>query len=157
MSKESDKGERWGGDFLGPHAWSSIYSSRRQGGLKKWVLWLLSERSLRGSEIIEAMAKQSMGWWKPSPGTIYPLLHQLEGEGFVIRKPDSKYEITDPGLEEIGLKFKTGYSREDSDLSLDDILANLEGYVDYLEDEKDKLSEEHRKRLREVEDRLKKL
>jgi len=157
MPKETDQGEKWGGDFFGPHAWASIYSSRRQGGLKKWVLWLLSEHSLRGSEIIEAMAKQSMGWWRPSPGTIYPLLHQLEENKLISRQSDSRYVITQMGLEEIGLNLRGREGEDHSDFSMEGIISNLESYVDYLEDEKSNITSDYRVRLDKIKQRLEKL
>jgi len=66
---------------MGPPPWAFI--SRR--GLREVVLWLLSDRPMNGAEIIRAVEEFTWGFWKPSPGSVYPLLKQLEAEGLVRR------------------------------------------------------------------------
>ncbi len=156
MNKDQPN-DSWNKGTFGPHVWSSLYSTRRQGGLRRWVLWLLSERPLRGSEIIESLAQQSMGWWRPSPGTIYPLLHQLEADKLIARQSDSRYEITSAGLEEIGVKHKEKFTREEAEVSMESIISNLESYIDYLEDEKENITDDYRSKLRKIGERLDKL
>ncbi len=75
--------------------------SYQKGRLKFLVLWLLSESPKRGIDIIDNISKMTWGWWKPSPGSIYPLLSTLEKEGEIIRKDNGVYEITQKGIEEI--------------------------------------------------------
>ena len=50
-------------------------------GLRHYVLELLNEKPLKGSEIMSAIAEKTMDRWKPSPGSIYPLLRNLESLG----------------------------------------------------------------------------
>ena len=38
---------------------------------------------MNGYQIIQEVAERSGGAWKPSPGSIYPTLQQLEDEGLV--------------------------------------------------------------------------
>jgi len=64
---------------MGPPPWAFI--SRR--GLREVVLWLLSDRPMNGAEIIRAVEDFTWGFWRPSPGSVYPLLKQLEAEGLV--------------------------------------------------------------------------
>lgn len=39
---------------------------------------------MHGYELIQQIAEKSGGLWKPSPGSIYPALSQLEDEGLVL-------------------------------------------------------------------------
>jgi len=54
-----------------------------KGFLRHNVLELLSEKPMSGSEIIEEIEKRTNGRWKPSPGSIYPLLAWLQDNGYI--------------------------------------------------------------------------
>lgn len=111
-----------------------VRSFRRHGGMKYYVLWLLSSKAMKGSELMDEIQKQSMGWWRPSPGTIYPLLNNMEKDGFVHRLNDLKYSITEKGLSEIGIS-KDGKTRDDDEnWTAAKVLSEMEGYVSYLEE-----------------------
>jgi DNA-binding PadR family transcriptional regulator len=47
------------------------------------VLQLLGEAPMHGYQLMQRIAELSQGIWRPSPGTIYPVLAQLEDEGLV--------------------------------------------------------------------------
>jgi DNA-binding PadR family transcriptional regulator len=47
------------------------------------VLALVAEQPRHGYEIIQEIAERSGGAWRPSPGSVYPTLSQLEDEGLV--------------------------------------------------------------------------
>ncbi len=53
-----------------------------RGFLKSFVLLILKEKASHGYEIMEKINERT-GFWKPSPGTIYPLLRSLEKEGLI--------------------------------------------------------------------------
>lgn len=55
----------------------------RRGDVRAAILLLLDESPLHGYELIQQIAARSEGAWKPSPGSIYPALAQLEDEGLV--------------------------------------------------------------------------
>jgi DNA-binding PadR family transcriptional regulator len=44
---------------------------------------LLTERPMHGYELIQQIIERSDEVWRPSPGSIYPALSQLEDEGLV--------------------------------------------------------------------------
>jgi len=44
---------------------------------------LVCEQPRHGYEIIQAIEERSGGHWRPSPGSIYPTVAQLEDEGLV--------------------------------------------------------------------------
>jgi DNA-binding PadR family transcriptional regulator len=56
-----------------------------KGYLRGIVLALLAEHPRYGYEILKAMADASDGW-RPSPGTIYPILHDLHEHGLIAKK-----------------------------------------------------------------------
>ena len=57
--------------------------SRRRGDVRSAVLRLLAEQPMHGYQIIQELQSRSGGAWKPSPGSVYPTLQQLEDEGLV--------------------------------------------------------------------------
>jgi DNA-binding PadR family transcriptional regulator len=72
-----------------------------------------------GSEIIEDIEKITNGFWKPSPGSIYPLLTWLQDGGYVKEMPSEengmkRYALTDKGkmLLEEHKKIRAQISRE---------------------------------------------
>lgn len=56
------------------------------------VIKTLSEGGLSGYDIMNRI-KEETGYWKPSPGTIYPLLEKLEKRGLVTSKADGKKRL----------------------------------------------------------------
>jgi DNA-binding PadR family transcriptional regulator len=53
-----------------------------RGLLRFLVLKMLSEKPMAGFEIVEQIEAQTNGRWKPSPGSVYPLLGRMLKEGF---------------------------------------------------------------------------
>lgn len=56
----------------------------RRGDVRSAILLLLAEEPMHGYELIQQIVDRSGGVWKPSPGSIYPALSQLEDEGLVL-------------------------------------------------------------------------
>lgn len=54
-----------------------------RGDVRASVLALLSERPMHGYQIINELTERSQGAWRPSPGSVYPVLQQLQDEGLV--------------------------------------------------------------------------
>ncbi|MBA3293864.1 MAG: PadR family transcriptional regulator [Geodermatophilaceae bacterium] len=57
--------------------------ARRRGDVRAAILVLLDEQPRHGYELISEISERSGGVWRPSPGTVYPTLSQLEDEGLV--------------------------------------------------------------------------
>jgi DNA-binding PadR family transcriptional regulator len=55
----------------------------RRGDVRAAVLVLLDEAPRNGYQIIQELTERSDGAWRPSPGSVYPILQQLEDEGLV--------------------------------------------------------------------------
>jgi DNA-binding PadR family transcriptional regulator len=54
-----------------------------RGDVRAAVLVLLEEAPRNGYQIIQELDERSKGAWRPSPGSVYPILQQLEDEGLV--------------------------------------------------------------------------
>ncbi|NLJ99321.1 MAG: helix-turn-helix transcriptional regulator [Tissierellia bacterium] len=72
--------------------------------VKLYILHLLKDRTFYGNEIIEEIKNRLDGKWEPSPGMVYPLLRNLETEGYIAGwwdEPDKRsirrYRLTDDG------------------------------------------------------------
>ena len=73
-----------------------------KGFIRYQVLQSLGEKPMSGSEIIDEIEKRTSGRWKPSPGSIYPLLAWLQDNGYVKELPTDqnglkRYELTANG------------------------------------------------------------
>jgi DNA-binding PadR family transcriptional regulator len=56
---------------------------QRRGDVRAAVLVLLEEQPRNGYQLIQELTERSNDAWRPSPGSIYPVLQQLEDEGLV--------------------------------------------------------------------------
>jgi DNA-binding PadR family transcriptional regulator len=68
------------------------------------VLLLLDEQPRNGYQLMQAIEERSEGRWRPSPGSVYPALAQLEDQGLVrATELDGArvFEITDAGREHV--------------------------------------------------------
>jgi DNA-binding PadR family transcriptional regulator len=74
----------------------------RRGDIRTAALLLLAEEPRNGYQIMQEVQERSDGVWRPSPGSVYPALQQLEDEG-LIRSSESGggtgkvFELTDAG------------------------------------------------------------
>jgi DNA-binding PadR family transcriptional regulator len=75
-------GEGFGPGF-GPGGPRGRRGRRPRGDTRLAVLALLAEQPRHGYEIIQEIASRTDGAWRPSPGSVYPTLAQLEDEGLV--------------------------------------------------------------------------
>ena len=68
------------------------------------MLRLLAEGPSNGYQLMQTIEERSDGRWRPSPGSVYPTLSQLEDEG-LIRSAEvdgaRRFEITDAGREHL--------------------------------------------------------
>ena len=73
----------------------------RKGDVRAAILSQLDRSNANGYALIQAIADQSNGAWKPSPGSVYPTLAQLVDEGLIIPvdtvAPRSDYRLTEAG------------------------------------------------------------
>jgi DNA-binding PadR family transcriptional regulator len=69
--------------FGGPRGRRGHRGRRSRGDIRLAVLALLSEQPRHGYEIIQEIGERTSGAWRPSPGSVYPAIAQLEDEGLV--------------------------------------------------------------------------
>jgi len=84
--------------------WMRHFAAVPKGFLRYYVLKLLNEKSMSGSEIMDEIGKRTKGSWKPSPGSIYPLMAWLQDNGYVKEAPEQeagmkRYILTERGKE----------------------------------------------------------
>ena len=82
--------------------------SKGGGLLPLYVLHLISQQPRYGNEIMDLLAGRTNGQWVSNPGAIYPLLTQLEREGFISgewedprKRTVRRYTITPAGQAEV--------------------------------------------------------
>ncbi len=70
--------------FGGPGpGWGGRRRRMRRGDVRAALLVLLEEEPRNGYGLMQEIERRSAGAWKPSPGSVYPALQQLEDEGLV--------------------------------------------------------------------------
>jgi DNA-binding PadR family transcriptional regulator len=93
-----------GGPGFGAFPWGPGRPRSRRGDVRFAVLRLLSEQPMHGYQMITELTERSSGAWRPSPGSIYPTLQQLEDEGLVtVAEQDGRrtFSLTDAGRAEV--------------------------------------------------------
>jgi DNA-binding PadR family transcriptional regulator len=72
-----------------------------KGFIRYQVLEALNEKPMSGSELMDEIEKHTGGFWKPSPGSIYPLLSWLQDNSCIKELPTEnglkRYELTESG------------------------------------------------------------
>ncbi|HWI21606.1 MAG TPA: PadR family transcriptional regulator [Baekduia sp.] len=74
----------------------------RRGDVRAALLVLLNEEPRNGYALMQEIESRTDGVWRPSPGSVYPTLQQLEDEGLVVTQETNgrkEFEITDAGRE----------------------------------------------------------
>jgi DNA-binding PadR family transcriptional regulator len=81
-----------------------LFQGLIRGMLPLYLLILLQGRPLHGTEIIRSFREMSNDRWKPSPGSVYPVLRQLEQQRLVSGRwrrsqaaPQRVYRLTAEG------------------------------------------------------------
>jgi DNA-binding PadR family transcriptional regulator len=72
----------------------------RRGDIRTAALLLLAEEPRNGYQIMQEVQERSDGVWRPSPGSVYPALQQLEDEGLIrSEETDGRklFALTDEG------------------------------------------------------------
>jgi len=111
-----------------------------------------------GADIISEVEKASMGWWRPSPGSVYPLLEEMVQDGLVTRREDGRYEITNKGKDEMSWTHGPWRMRHfRQPVTVEAMLSEIESYMSYFEDiarsDKSKISG-HSDRIKAIKERF---
>jgi DNA-binding PadR family transcriptional regulator len=72
----------------------------RRGDVRMAILDVLAVEPMNGYQVIQQIAERSGGEWKPSPGSVYPTLQQLQDEGLIGERGEGgrrSFELTAEG------------------------------------------------------------
>ena len=114
---------------------------RRRGGrggdVRAAALILLAEGPKHGYQLIQEIGEKSEGSWTPSPGSIYPVLQQLEDEGLIsFERVDGRKTATltsdgttyvDEHREELGTPWEA--AKGDQSHEMHEFAHNLKGFI----------------------------
>lgn len=91
--------------------------------VKLYILHLLNEKSYYGNEIKDEISLRLNYKWSPSPGMIYPLLNDMEENGYIkglwdepTKRSIRRYKITDAGVQHYKVIRKQNRSSFDKSL-----------------------------------------
>jgi DNA-binding PadR family transcriptional regulator len=92
-----------------------------RGLLRFYILKLLTEKPMKGYEVITRIEERTAGVWKPGPGSIYPMVESLRKEGLIqaafphkkesAQKRGTTLQITEKGRETLSRFRETVKSR----------------------------------------------
>ena len=68
------------------------------------------EQNLNGYQVIQKIAERTDGAWKPSPGSVYPTIQQLEDEGLLATGEDAGRKVL--RLTDAGRSYVTEHPEE---------------------------------------------
>jgi DNA-binding PadR family transcriptional regulator len=88
--------QMFGPDFGGPGGRGGRRQRARRGDVRSAILDVLAgagEQAFNGYQVIQEIAERTEGAWKPSPGSVYPTVAQLQDEGLVEDAPTGRKAI----------------------------------------------------------------
>jgi len=103
---------------------------RRRGDVRHALLLLLKLDGPRnGYQLMQALEERSDGRWRPSPGSVYPALSQLEDEGLITStqvegESGRMFQLTPAGEEHLAQRSEARAPWE-SESETDDAVAEL--------------------------------
>jgi len=129
--------------------------SRHRRGLRPLVYHLLSQGPRSGAELMDDIERMSRGFWRPSPGSVYPLLDEMTQEGLLKKGADGRYSLV-PG----NSPDRAWGPGKFGPRTVEEAVVELRGLVAYLEDLKQSRAGEFEQGLagiKEVSARLSKI
>ena len=135
--------------------WPFRWMMHRKRGLRMAIVTMLASSPKNGVELMDEIERMTQGWWRPSPGSVYPVLEQLAEDGMVRKKDDGKYELTEKASDELEGSFGHAFGRRER--SVDEMFDEVSGLVSYMEElvksDPEKLNA-HREQLKVLATRL---
>ena len=95
-----------------------------KGFLRHYVLKLLDEQAMSGSEIMNTISERTENKWEPSPGSVYPLLSWLLDSGYTSIVEDQEAGIKRYRLTDEGKKFLAEHDERNPDF--DERISNFD-------------------------------
>ena len=126
-------------------------------GLRMLIMSMISSAPKNGVEIMNEIEITTRGWWRPSPGSVYPVLEQLTSEGLIKKRDDGRYELTAKGDSEFGEWGPFAGRSRKRPLTVDDMLQEMASYISYFEEIKSSSESQSKKEIAQHLDRIKEL
>lgn len=103
--------------------------------VKLYILHLLNEKTYYGNQIKDEIKRRLNDKWEPSPGMLYPLLSNMESQGYIVgtwdepnKRSIKRYRITDAGIKHYKvLHLHNKESFDDSLLIIKNVLKDIYG------------------------------
>ena len=74
------------------------------------------------------------GWWRPSPGSVYPLLEEMVQDGTIRKRPDGRYELVNAPESDFWPGMHQGWPFRAGPRTPQEIVQEISGLTAYLED-----------------------
>ncbi len=113
--------------------WPFKFAMHKRRGLRNMVVYLLSSSPKNGVELMDGVESITRGWWRPTAGSIYPLLEKMVEEGTIQKRADGRYELTAGARREVSASFGPRFRRPQT---VDEMVNEMHGFVSYMEDVK---------------------
>ncbi|UTB32672.1 MAG: PadR family transcriptional regulator [Methanobacterium sp. ERen5] len=158
------------------------------GGLRVWILSVLSEGPKNGVEIADDIHLKHQKLhevnfmdmnkrfekmhnikfpdnqtleehlsWRPSNGSLYPMLKKMVSEDLIVKNVDGKYSLSKQGTETtyklFGNLLKESYV-DHNKITIKKTITELNGYISILEDFRPKKLSEHREEIISLHERF---
>ena len=75
-----------------------------KGFLTFLLLWMISRKPMTGAQLTAELEKRK--GTKPSPGTVYPALKELQKKGLISADKAKRYSITKKGKSELSTELR---------------------------------------------------
>lgn len=105
---------------------------KRRGDVRAAIVRLLAEEPRNGYQLMQVIEERSGGRWRPSPGSVYPTLAQLEDEGLIAvteHEGTKLYELTPAGREQTEQRTEQGAPWEGECEPDEEIAAAVHGLI----------------------------
>ena len=111
--------------------WPFRFAMHRKRGLRNMVIYLLSASPKNGVELMDGVESITRGWWRPTPGSIYPLLKDMTDHGVILKRDDGRYELSPQAKNNVEGSFGPPRRRPES---VDEMVDQMHSFVSYMED-----------------------
>jgi DNA-binding PadR family transcriptional regulator len=113
--------------------WPFRFTMHRKRGLRMLIVSLLQSSPKNGVEIMDGIETMTRGWWRPTPGSIYPILTKMTDEGTLKKLENGKYDLTPKARKELEYSFGP---RRRKDRTTSETVDDLQNLISYLEEAK---------------------
>ena len=136
----------------------NMFGKRRD--LRFTILAVLRSGPKNGAEIMDSVEKMTFGMWRPSPGSLYPMLQKMVDENMIKKDSSGAYSLTQESDNWFGMGHMHNPFSGNSPRNFDEAIDEIKGLVNFLEDIKANGStklKENMDELDKIADRIKKL